>query len=134
METRPKRKICLAALAAFFLSLLPTVPTAQTQFAGPCADIVKKYCSGVTPGGGRVKQCLEKHLDEASLPCKDWLATMRVKAEDMNRACFDEISAFCNFDNPDQMRIVRCLEERYVNLRTDCREKLREFTDPMRNP
>ncbi len=127
------KKNRLAGGAAALLVLLSALPC-QAQIAGPCNETITKYCSGITPGGGRLKQCLEKHLDDASLACKDWLGTMRVKADDLNRACAQEIVAFCNFDKPDQMRIVQCLEERYVNLLVECREKLREFTDPLRNP
>lgn len=127
-----RRSLIGVGVAALF-ALWAAAP-ALAQIAGPCADELAKYCSGITPGGGRLKQCLEKHLSDVSPACRDWLDEMRKKAEDLNRACFDEIAAFCNFDKPDQMRIVQCLQERYVNLRLECREKLREFTDPLKNP
>ena len=127
------KKGALGAAACLFL-LSAAVP-ASAQIAGPCSDVINKYCSGVIPGGGRIKQCLEKHLDEASIACKDWVADMKQKADDMNRACFDEIAAFCKLGKePDQGSIVQCLQEHYVNLRQDCREKLSDFLDPLRNP
>ncbi len=126
-----KNAILLLATVTVLLSAAQPAPA---QVAGPCSESVKRYCSGITPGGGRIKQCLDGHADELPLVCREWLGTMRVKADDMNRACFEEIAAFGNFDKPDQMRIVQCLEERYVNLKLNCREKLREFTDPLRNP
>ncbi len=125
-------KTCCAAAACWLVVLF--AQPAPAQLAGPCAEYVTKYCSGITPGAGRIKQCLDQHLDDTSIACKDWLGAMRVKADDMNRACMEEIAAFCNFDKPDQMRVVQCLQERHVNLRQGCREKLREFTDPIRNP
>jgi hypothetical protein len=128
-----QKKSVSGLLAAVTILLLAAAPV-TAQIAGPCAESITKYCSGITPGGGRIKQCLEGHSDDLPLACRDWLDKMRVKADDMNRACIEEIAAFCNFDKPDQMRIVQCLEERYVNLRLNCREKLREFTDPIRNP
>ena len=123
-----------ALITAACLLLLTAALPASAQVAGPCADVINKYCSGVIPGGGRIKQCLDKHMDETSIACKDWLAGMKQKADDMNRACFDEIAAYCNLGKPDQASIVQCLQERYVNLRQDCREKLSDFLDPLRNP
>lgn len=123
-----------AVSAAACLFLLSAALPAPAQVPGPCADVISKYCSGVIPGGGRIKQCLDKHMDETSIACQDWLAGMKQKADDMNRACFDEIAAFCNAGKPDQASIVQCLQERYVNLRQDCREKLSDFLDPLRNP
>jgi len=122
--------ICGAACLLLSSAALP----AFAQTAGPCADIVKKYCSGIIPGGGRIKQCLDKHTDEASIACKDWLSAMKQKADDMNRACFQEIATFCSQTKPDQMSIVQCLQDNYVNLLQGCREKLSDFLDPLRNP
>lgn len=133
IDLLPARRVVISVAAVALVVLLVPAP-APAQIAGPCADDLAKYCSGITPGGGRVKQCLEKRLSDVSPSCRDWLEEMRKKAEDLNRACFEEIAAYCNFDKPDQMRIVQCLNERYVNLRLECREKLREFTDPLRNP
>jgi hypothetical protein len=126
-------KTSLISAAACLLLFSAALP-ASAQIAGPCADIVKKYCSGVVPGGGRVAQCLEKHMDEASIACKDWLAGMKQKGDDLNRACYQEIAAFCSLEKPDQMSIVQCLQKNYVNLLQDCREKLSDFLDPLVNP
>ncbi len=133
MRVPDATKTALLSVGSMLFLLSASAP-AHAQVAGPCNDIIKKYCSEVTPGGGRIKQCLDKHLDEASIACKDWIAGMKQKGDNMNRACFQEIAAFCNFEKPDQMSIVQCLNERYVNLRQECREKLREFMDPVLNP
>jgi hypothetical protein len=133
MDIRGLMKTSLLSAAAGLLLLSAALP-ATAQIVGPCADIVKKYCSDIVPGGGRVAQCLENHMDEASIACKDWLAGMKQKADDLNRACYQEIAAFCKLDKPDQMSIVQCLQEHYVNLLQDCREKLSDFLDPLRNP
>lgn len=36
-----------------------------------CMGDYKKYCSGVWPGGGRVKKCLTDNLDKLEPPCRE---------------------------------------------------------------
>ena len=38
----------------------------------PCQSDIKKYCSDVVPGNGRVAQCMKKHASELSYGCKKW--------------------------------------------------------------
>jgi hypothetical protein len=42
-----------------------------------CAADLQKFCPGVQPGGGRVKQCLRPHRDELSTSCAAALETAR---------------------------------------------------------
>lgn len=56
---------CLLFLAFQFA---PGVATAQTA-AERAADFAK-FCKGVEPGGGRVIECLDKHLDELTPQCQ----------------------------------------------------------------
>lgn len=35
-----------------------------------CMADFEKYCPGVQPGGGRVIECLSKHLDQLTPQCK----------------------------------------------------------------
>ena len=35
-----------------------------------CQADFEKYCAGVQPGGGRVVECLSKHLDQLTPQCK----------------------------------------------------------------
>jgi hypothetical protein len=34
-----------------------------------CGDDVKRFCEGVTPGEGRIVQCLEEHAKDLSQDC-----------------------------------------------------------------
>jgi hypothetical protein len=57
--------------------------TAQAQAATAarpreaCAADLQKFCPGVQPGGGRVKQCLRPHRDALSTSCAAALETAR---------------------------------------------------------
>ena len=104
---------------------------ADTQFAGPCAETVTKFCKDVTPGGGRIMKCLSDHRDDQSMACRDWLEDQNRSLKDLNTACTKEIAQLCSFSNPDSVIIYRCLEDNYVSLKSDCRDKLREIKDRM---
>ena len=103
--------------------------TAQAQFAGPCAETITKYCGDVTPGEGRILKCLNSHHDDQSIACKDWLEAQQKSLKELNKACSEEIVRLCSYDVPDSIRIIRCLQDNYVGLKLDCREKLREIKE-----
>ena len=123
-----RRHIILSAVLACMALAL----TAQAQLAGPCAETIAKYCADVTPGEGRVMKCLNDHRDDQSIACKDWIADQQKSLKELNSACFEEISKLCSSAPPDSIRIFRCLEDNYVGLKLDCRNKLREIKDRLK--
>ena len=55
------------------LALALTTGAALAQTAAEreaCMADFEKYCPGVQPGGGRVLECLSKHLDQLTPQCK----------------------------------------------------------------
>ena len=53
------------------LALGPGAAMAQTAAQREaCQADFEKYCPGVQPGGGRVLECLGKHLDQLTPQCK----------------------------------------------------------------
>lgn len=42
-----------------------------------CAEDLRTLCSGIEPGGGRMRQCLKEHRDQLSAACKAALARAR---------------------------------------------------------
>ncbi|MEP9389202.1 cysteine rich repeat-containing protein [Mesorhizobium sp. KR9-304] len=63
-------KIFLSALglAAALCSNAAMAQTAAEREA--CKADFEKYCPGVQPGGGRIMECLGKHLDQLTPQCK----------------------------------------------------------------
>jgi len=67
-----------AIVMRVFLSVLGVVlglavSAAMAQTAAEreaCQADFEKYCPGVEPGGGRVVECLSKHLDQLTPQCK----------------------------------------------------------------
>jgi hypothetical protein len=61
------------ALVAIFLvtQFAPATAFAQTaEQKAACKADYKKFCTGVLPGGGRLIQCLSKHLSDLSPECQ----------------------------------------------------------------
>jgi hypothetical protein len=44
--------------------------TALTYLANECKDDLKKYCSDVKPGEGRLINCIDKNMEKVSNRCK----------------------------------------------------------------
>jgi hypothetical protein len=65
----PRLSVAVLALAVGFSGCA----VAQTLTAGQraaCKPDYDKYCTGTTPGGGRIIACLEKQHDALSDACK----------------------------------------------------------------
>jgi hypothetical protein len=44
---------------------------AQQAVLDACKTDIAKFCAGVMPGGGRIKDCMKQHQQELSQPCKE---------------------------------------------------------------
>lgn len=82
------RDIVIAALVTAGLVVLmsavlgPSPAAAQNRatfkmLRQACAEDVRRLCSDVAPGGGRIKQCLTEKSDEVSEACKQAVAARR---------------------------------------------------------
>lgn len=61
----------LIATAATALVLSTGAAVAQTAAQREaCQADYEKYCPGVEPGGGRILECLSKHLDQLTPQCR----------------------------------------------------------------
>lgn len=62
------------AAACVVAGLLLTLQIASAQDKGAAREACKgdyqKFCSGVAPGGGRIKKCLNDNFGALSDPCK----------------------------------------------------------------
>jgi Cysteine rich repeat len=91
--------------------------TAETaKLEKSCADDIKKYCSDVTPGEGRMLYCMHAHEDKISPKCaydlEEAAADVQLSADNLKEAiiaCKAEISGVCGKTQPGQGRIATCL-------------------------
>ena len=68
-------------LVIFLLSLLTTVPPAQSQGVDPkCIDEVDKHCGLVEPGFGRIQKCFDDNIRKFSPMCQTQLTEGKADA------------------------------------------------------
>ena len=68
-------------LVIFLLSLLTTVPPAQSQGVDPkCIDEVDTYCGLVEPGFGRIQKCFDDNIRKFSPMCQTQLTEGKADA------------------------------------------------------
>jgi hypothetical protein len=68
-----------------------------------CKSDLKKFCSEVTPGEGRVAACLNSNEDQLSSKCKNtWLTTKETISKKIDKAdvqfrkdCNEDVQKFC---------------------------------------
>jgi hypothetical protein len=87
-----------------------------TKLEQSCAEDIKKYCSDVTPGEGRLIYCMQAHEDKIGPKCAYDLAEAATDAQlsmdslkEAISACKAEISGVCGKIQPGQGRIAACL-------------------------
>jgi hypothetical protein len=81
-EEIPMYRICLVAVTLSLTVFLPTLAPAQEITAAQrtaCKTDYEKYCSNVTPGGGRIIACLSKESANLTAACKAALSAAQAK-------------------------------------------------------
>jgi hypothetical protein len=73
---------------------------AVSALAKDCGPDIKKLCSGLNLGNGRIQQCLEKNASKVSPACTSTLATVRTSIATREKAqapvSKHEVSQYCN--------------------------------------
>jgi hypothetical protein len=64
------RLIVLSLVAVLITGTAPNAMAQTAQQRAACQGDAKKLCQGVTPGGGRILECLAKQKGSLSDPCK----------------------------------------------------------------
>src|SRR5262245_25432559 len=125
------------------LLLLAAPAPAFAAGANPCRDDVARLCSGVTPGEGRIRDCLRAHATEISPACRGWAASARWAAQrsgpgglDARRtvACRGDIDRFCSGIPSGGGRWRRCLGDHAAELSDGCRAALDASAAPPGTP
>jgi hypothetical protein len=115
-------KFFVLTVALFCLSLWIGI-NVYAEDTRPCADDVSKFCKDVTPGGGRIANCLKEHEKDLSPACKKMTEEMMTRAKEIHKACADDLDKFCKDVQPGNGNIARCLEEHKSELSPGCGEE-----------
>ena len=107
--------------SALFLSAMLLLPPsmASAELAGACLKDAKALCPGVTPGGGKIRDCLKTNIKGLSDECKDVL----VKAVNA-KACADDVKQFCAGMEAGGGKIEACLKAKIADLSDACKVAL----------
>jgi hypothetical protein len=108
----------LSAISTLSLLVLLVGTCAWAQAPGACADEIAQFCSGVSAGGGALRQCLLEHDNELSGWCRSSIAGAREEAAD---ACHDDAILLCEGAGGGT---VQCLKDKESWLSFECKVKL----------
>ena len=102
-----------------------------TKLENSCAEDIKKYCSDVTPGEGRMIYCMQAHEDKISPKCafdlEEAATDVQLSADNLKdaiTACKAEITGVCGKTQPGQGRIAACLMANKSTASKGCLEAI----------
>jgi Cysteine rich repeat len=106
--------------------------TAQvTKLENSCADDIKKFCSTVTPGEGRLLYCMHAYEDQISPKCafdvEETATSVQLSMDSLKdavAACKAELTGVCGTTQPGQGRIAACLMANKSTASKGCAEAI----------
>jgi|GEM_PF-317565 len=112
-------------------TILDKLNAGVKKLESTCASDIKKFCSKVTPGEGRMVYCLQAFEDQISSKCAFALeetASSILTASDALKdgvvACKAEINDMCGKVKPGEGRIATCLLENKSTVSTGCADAI----------
>jgi hypothetical protein len=107
---------------------------ATSKIEAACDDDLKKYCSTVTPGEGRLLLCIEAHEDKITAKCDFALFQAERnldraldRIEQIADACWDDIEKHCSNLPEGGGRIAICLASKKTSLTPACQTEINKF-------
>ena len=115
-------------------TILEKLKAKAAKLESVCAKDIKKYCSNVTPGEGRMIYCMQAYEDKISPKCVFELeatATSVLSTADALKdaviACKAEITGVCGKTPPGQGRIAACLLANKSTASSGCAEAIKKI-------
>ena len=112
-------------------TLLDKLNARVEKLESVCAQDIKKYCSKVTRGEGRMVYCMQAHEDKISTKCSFELgeaaASIQTAADALKDgviACKAEINGVCGKIKPGEGRIATCLLENKSTASAGCADAI----------
>jgi hypothetical protein len=115
--------------------LAARLDAAVKKVEAACSDDLKKYCSTVTPGEGRLILCMQAHEDKVSEKCDFALfdASRRINRalDRIDRAadiCWGDIEKYCSNIPEGGGRILQCLTGQKTSITPACQSELTKLS------
>jgi hypothetical protein len=89
-----------------------------------CATDLKSLCAGITPGGGRIRDCVQSHIGELSVGCQ----TILSKAAWTANECKADIKQFC--PTAKYGGIASCMKPHLGEVSDQCKGALSFMASP----
>jgi PRC-barrel domain/Cysteine rich repeat len=87
---------------------------------GACADDIDEFCARVTPGGGRLVQCMRAYEDQFSSRCQAALdrvsSAVERSAGRITEMCWNEVRQLCG----DADGMAQCVAQKKASLSPAC--------------
>lgn len=107
----------------------PTLKQTMASLKESCKDDIKKYCSDVTPGQGRVAACIKSQENHLSTTCKSaWVGarkdiSKRIDKADVafRKSCGADVQKFCSNVPSGEGRLMNCLDQHESDLSSSCK-------------
>jgi cysteine rich repeat protein len=107
---------------------------ATSKIEAACGDDLKKYCSTVTSGEGRLLLCIEAHEDKITAKCdfalfqaERNLERALDRVEQIADACWNDIEKHCSQLPEGGGRIAVCLMSNRTSLTPACQTEIEKF-------
>ena len=117
-------------------AILERLTAGIQKLEATCGEDIKKYCSTVTPGDGRVLHCMQAHEDKISPGCAYDLNEVALQAQatadnlrEAVNACQGDIDKFCAKTQPGQGRIAACLAANRTSVSKSCVQAVQKLQD-----
>ena len=108
-------------------AILQKVTAFIQKLENSCGEEIKKYCSTVTPGEGRILHCMQAHEDKIRPECAFDLReaeldiqTATDQLQQAASACREDIDRLCANTQPGQGRIATCLAAQESSVSQTC--------------
>jgi hypothetical protein len=125
--------VSASAQADIGKTILDKLTVRVTKLESACAKDIKKYCTTVTPGEGRMIYCMQAHEDKISPQCdyelEESAATVQTTIESLKDAviaCKAEIAGVCGKTVPGQGRIAACLMANRSTVSKGCEDAIQK--------
>jgi hypothetical protein len=113
-------------IAALVMSGVLWAQSSGDALSGPCEADLQTFCSSVSPGGGRVSDCLARYQDQLSGECQEYLQKSAAALKNLREACAGDAQDYCRNTKTSFKRIVACLKENYNDISRDCKALLKK--------
>lgn len=121
-----RNTLAVAIITLVSINVAVAAETGTKKKEGPCVEDVKKYCSSVKAGDGRIASCLHGRKADLTPACSDAMAAARQKMEKLAKECKADAEKYCKDVPKGHGRVLSCLKGQESKLSAECGSELKQ--------